>query len=346
MKLNKELIGALVQEHTTIGQSHLKIAEYLKGLEADAPSIEEVLPTTVAKAGKTPKPKKEVIAKEEPAVEEEAVEEEDVEEEEVDLNELSLKELKALADENEVEYPKTVKKPALIKLLEEALAETDEEEEVEADEVDEDGEEEIDLEELGKDELLSFIEENELGEAPKKKKTEKVPAYEARLREFIEEALAEQEDADDEGEDEDVDSEEESDEEEVSTVIETEDGEVDLADMNVKQLKKFAKDYEIEVSAKDKDGLIEEILEAIYADDEDESEDEGDLDEDEVDVDEDEEAGDDIAEQLGLKDMEIEDLAEILSENGLSTKGKKQALIDRIVRAVENGDIEVDEEGE
>jgi hypothetical protein len=40
-----------------------------------------------------------------------------------------------------------------------------------------------------------------------------------------------------------------------------------------------------------------------------------------------------------LAEQEVEDLAEICSEYGLSSKGKKQALIDRILEAVEKGDI-------
>lgn len=59
-----------------------------------------------------------------------------------------------------------------------------------------------------------------------------------------------------------------------------------------------------------------------------------------------EELTNDIADELGLYDMEIDELADILNEYDLSTKGKKQALIDRIVKAVEDGIIEVDEEDE
>ena len=41
-----------------------------------------------------------------------------------------------------------------------------------------------------------------------------------------------------------------------------------------------------------------------------------------------------------LDDLTLEELADICKENGLSAKGKKQALIDRLVKAVEDGDIE------
>lgn len=52
------------------------------------------------------------------------------------------------------------------------------------------------------------------------------------------------------------------------------------------------------------------------------------------------EAGDDLASKLG--EMELEQLASICDGNGLSKKGKKQALIDRILEAVESGDLDAD----
>ena len=42
--------------------------------------------------------------------------------------------------------------------------------------------------------------------------------------------------------------------------------------------------------------------------------------------------------------MTLEELAEFCEENGLSSKGKRQALIARIVKAVEAGDIELSDE--
>lgn len=138
--------------------------------------------------------------------------------------------------------------------------------------------------------------------------------------------------------------EEEEEEEEVeaesATAItyEDEDGEevtVELSDLNAKELKKLAKELEIDVVSKKAADLMEEILEAFYADDEDEEED-----------DEEEEEEIDYAEELGLNDMDVEELAELCEEYELSTKGKKQALISRIVDAIESGEIELDEEGE
>lgn len=244
-----------------------------------------------------------------------------------DLAEMSLAELKEVAKENEIEFTKSVKKPALLKLILASLEEEDEEE------------------------------------------------------------------AEEEAEEEETEEEEE----EVSTVVQTEDGNVDLSEMTLTKLKKFAKEYEIELSAKTKDGVIEEILEAINGDEDEEAEEEGEEieDEEELDLDEmsleelkefaeeneidlpnkkkvqkapaylqivkdtiaealadaegeedeeEEEEEEDIATALGLNEMELSELAELLADHELSTKGKKQALIARIVKAVEDGTIEVDEE--
>lgn len=237
-----------------------------------------------------------------------------------ELNEMQIGDLKTLATENDIEFAKSVKKQPLIKLI-----------------------------------LASMEEE------------------------------AEEEEAEDEDEDE------------VITVIDTEDGEIDLSEMSVAKLKKFAKEYEIELEAKDKDGIIAELVEAFNEeedeDGEDESEEEEEDGEEEIDLDsmdldelkevaneyeivipkkkakqkadayleavreaireeleaeeeEDEEDAEegDIAEEYGLNEMSTEDLAEILESYELSTKGKKQALIDRIVKGVEDGTIEFDEE--
>jgi hypothetical protein len=190
----------------------------------------------------------------------------------------------------------------------------------------------------------------------------------------------------------------EEEEEELDTIVQTEDGDVDLATLTLAKLKKFAKEYDIEVSAKDKDGVIEEILEALNAEEDEEAEEEsdaeeegeGELDLDEMSLadlkefaeeneielpakkkvqkadaylqivkdtiaealeaeeedaeDEDGEEEEDIASALGLNEMELDELAELLTDHELSAKGKKQALIARIVKAVEDGTIEVDEE--
>lgn len=72
--------------------------------------------------------------------------------------------------------------------------------------------------------------------------------------------------------------------------------------------------------------------------------------EDDDDDDTDDEEGDDDGEDVqsaveaATEDMSLEELAEFCEENGLSSKGKRQALIARIVKAVEAGDIELSDD--
>ena len=155
--------------------------------------------------------------------------------------------------------------------------------------------------------------------------------------------------------DEEVDAEEVTEEEERSTIItiETEDGdeEVDLEEMTLKELKQFAEDYGLEVTSKTKNGIIEEILDQLYGEEEDEDdveEVEDDVDDVEEDSEEDDDEGEeeDLAEMYGLNELSLEELAEICAEHGLSTKGKRQALIDRIIRGIKDGTIEVEDEEE
>ena len=80
-----------------------------------------------------------------------------------------------------------------------------------------------------------------------------------------------------------------------------------------------------------------------------EDDDEDDTDEDEEDGDDDDdEDGEDVqsAVEATTEDMSLEELAEFCEENGLSSKGKRQALIARIVKAVEAGDIELSDDDE
>ena len=134
---------------------------------------------------------------------------------------------------------------------------------------------------------------------------------------------------------EEPEEEEESDEEEV-----TEEGmREQLADFEVGELKDIAKEMGVTIKAKATKGAIitalvkdleklDETLEAMGYYAEEGSDDEG----------EEEEEGESLADKLAEKDLE--DLATICADNGISSKGKKQALIDRIVEAVENGDLE------
>ena len=75
---------------------------------------------------------------------------------------------------------------------------------------------------------------------------------------------------------------------------------------------------------------------------------EDDVDDVEEDSEEDDDEGEeeDLAEMYGLNELSLEELAEICAEHGLSTKGKRQALIDRIIRGIKDGTIEVEDEEE
>ena len=87
---------------------------------------------------------------------------------------------------------------------------------------------------------------------------------------------------------------------------------------------------------------------APVEDDEDEEEEDEDEDDADDDGDEDEDDEEDIqsAVEAATEDMSLEELAEFCEENGLSSKGKRQALIARIVKAVEAGDIELSDDDE
>ena len=114
--------------------------------------------------------------------------------------------------------------------------------------------------------------------------------------------------------------------------------------LDLKAPKNWNKAGFVELLIVDLDALYNALEELGYYDEEDgdkedlvESDDE---DTEDTDADEDEETT--LADELEAKT--VEELAEICTENGLSAKGKKQALIDRIVKAVEAGDITLYEE--
>lgn len=72
-------------------------------------------------------------------------------------------------------------------------------------------------------------------------------------------------------------------------------------------------------------------------------------DEEVEDDDEDEDDVDDIDEVTQnvldiVEDMETSEIADILSDAGLSPKGKRQALIDKVIKAVKDGTISIDDE--
>lgn len=74
-----------------------------------------------------------------------------------------------------------------------------------------------------------------------------------------------------------------------------------------------------------------------------ESEDDSDG-EDNSGVDEEGTEQEDKEEEYGLTDWTMEDLADILAKYGLSTKGKRESLVDRVIENIENGTIPTDDE--
>ena len=128
------------------------------------------------------------------------------------------------------------------------------------------------------------------------------------------------------------------------------------------ELKKIAK--EVGVSAKgDRETLIDNILgaseqieEDFDEDDEEETtledvEDEDDTDEDDGEEDVEAEPIDDeesLAEEIEdrVSEMETEEIADLLVEAGISAKGKRQALINKLIKAVQDGAIAINGKGE
>ena len=129
------------------------------------------------------------------------------------------------------------------------------------------------------------------------------------------------------------------------------------------ELKKIAK--EVGVSAKgDRETLIDNILgaseqieEDFDEDDEEETtledvEDEDDTDEDDGEeedveaepIDDEESLAEEIEDRVS--EMETEEIADLLVEAGISAKGKRQALINKLIKAVQDGAIAINGEGE
>ncbi|MMZ55972.1 hypothetical protein D1872_178480 [compost metagenome] len=196
-----------------------------------------------------------------------------------------------------------------------------------------------DLEEMNLRQLKKFAKDNDI----ELESTDEDEIRDEIFAAYQDDEDSEDEDSEDVEDDEDGDDEDEEDEEDndvvtVITVINEDDEEeqIDLAEMKLPEIKKFAKEYEIALSAKalkDKDLAIEEIVEVFLA--------EAEGAEDDEDDEEDEDFDPRVA--YGIDEMDDEELAEILVENGLSVKGKRQALEDRLIKAIEDGTVEIDE---
>lgn len=139
--------------------------------------------------------------------------------------------------------------------------------------------------------------------------------------------------------------------EEVETDVEVESDNLaeELNGMSLKDLKEKAKELGVAVRGS-KSAIIGRILEALdNAEDEEEVVEEEEVIETDDEQEDDVEVGDEVEEvdlEEALKDYSVEELAEMLAEAGLSTKGKKQALIAKVIKAVEEGKIEFGEDDE
>lgn len=150
-------------------------------------------------------------------------------------------------------------------------------------------------------------------------------------------------------------------EREEAEVLPEEITEESLAEVSYNGLKKLAKDLGVSASG-DRETLTANILASVSEDEvEEDEEEEVSSSEEEIEdaefseEDEDnEEEEDSLAEQIeqATKDMTVEELADLLVSYKLPAKGKRQALIDAIIKGVEDGIIEfntgddVDEEDE
>lgn len=233
--------------------------------------------------------------------------------EELEITEESLKamkitELRELAEELEIAFPVKAAKAKLIELIldateEEPIPVDDIEEDVSEEEADEEEGEAITEESLAK---MSLSELKELAEEFEVKLPSK--AKKSEIVEILTNELF--------GEDEDEEEvAEEEDEEGISLD--------DLNAMSVKELKELATENEIDFpKIVSKAKLIKIIMEAIDGGEEEEEE---------------------LEDEYGISEMEIEDIADILAEVGLETKGTKAQLVKRVLKGIEDGVLEVGE---
>ena len=133
--------------------------------------------------------------------------------------------------------------------------------------------------------------------------------------------------------------------------VETEIDEVDLGSMKLKELREYAE--ELGLNSKGKRAEVEERIQEFLDNQEEPEDDSEDLEETEDSEETEEEAEDDeVEDETYAKVMEYvneasdEELRETLEELGLSSKGKREALIEKIYQAVKDGLFEFEEEDE
>lgn len=110
-----------------------------------------------------------------------------------------------------------------------------------------------------------------------------------------------------------------------------------------KQILKAVKDYLLNVDEDEEDEEEASVKSSKKSKKPEPQDEEEDDEYEEEPEDEDEETDDeDINIEDELSEMSVEELADILSQAGLSTKGKKEALIARIIKGIDDGKIELD----
>lgn len=121
--------------------------------------------------------------------------------------------------------------------------------------------------------------------------------------------------------------------------IDDEDKEYNLDTMNLKQLKALVKDFGLTTTAKSKSEIIQAIMEWYTSED-------GESEEGESEEEEGLSAEEQIIADYKLDELSVTELKEILDQAELSTKGRKESLIQRVVDAIIAGDIELQDEDE
>lgn len=150
--------------------------------------------------------------------------------------------------------------------------------------------------------------------------------------------------------------------EEIIQEPETEESEVDLGSMKLKELREYAEELGLNSKGKraEVEERIQEFLDNQEDSEEDSEEDEEDLGEEPEDTeieeteieDSEESEEDEVEDETYAKVMRYvneasdEELRETLEELGLSSKGKREALIEKIYQAVKDGLFEFEEEDE
>lgn len=118
----------------------------------------------------------------------------------------------------------------------------------------------------------------------------------------------------------------------------------ELEAMKYNEVKKLCKELELDTKGT-KDVLVERLMTELEVEVE-EVEDEPEVEEEVVETEEENESNVEEQVEEAVKDMTIEEIGEVLIDVKLSAKGKRQALIARLVKAVEDGLISFEDDEE